>query len=891
MGINELIQKYLETKDEKIFNEIVNLIKTSNVIHVRISLDKSFLLKEVEGKTILDLLVENNKNASFDWKTMDMLIKDAQLLKILLNNDRYDFIEAAGEDILIQDYFGEPLISYIFKNNKVTPYMVGSFFNNPIIIDLCVKYHKEILLNNLRYNDLLLHNISHDKTVIEYLLEHNMVNSKNIEMVEDIKIFDLIIKYNRLDLLKHINENVLALKYKGRMLLEELLDRGIVPLKIYDNDALVERIIELGKIELLKDAPAIDLFFEYGISQRRLIDYLFDADIIPDNITTETMVYGNNTRYVAHMLCKKGRYDLLQNACEKLLLENVYGENILFFDLLRNGYNPKPENIFRTQAMLRTIIKYNSYDSLEHCSEELLLTKLPNDKLALEELLDRKLTLDNLVYISDPKSIDIIMKYKRYDLLSRASLKLLLNNFGWSDTYLDLGLQYAQTDDEIVSFDKYTQNIFEMAEKYIIFARHNYQMYLPSLTKEHLLAEINGKRLIDILLEKDAKTTVDKVLDSNIKEDFEIAMIIRLNGFKQKHIKFDSITRDFEGEYLKRNNERYDSSKLPIEKRMLIEELRKALNDSASDSKAVEILINAYTYLLSTDSKYAAEIYQIINIKKFNPNFCFRFIKSGACYDDRNNVVYIDDENLDTLNHEMGHALFNNLTDGNLPQGFDKAVEKRKNDPEFIKRAEEYSKMFNLILREVFDRVERTYLKKYDSSITEDVKQEIIEYITQGKDKNRSKYISVGIPATTVDKILNETYTLSEYLDQDRRIKKKKLTDLILRIEYGPFISIGDYIDGLTGGKLKDGILVNNNGEKIKSTYGHGINYYIFGNEFIFDEMIANYSEIIKSESPDEGIEALRYFIGDELTDMLIDYYDKNILNGKKFTESYGRSI
>ena len=307
MEINKLIKKYFETNDEKIFNEIVNLIKTSNVIKVRVILDKSFLLKEVEGKTILDLLVENNKNVSFEWKTMDILIKDAQLLKILFNNDRYNFIGSSDEDILMQDYFGEPLISYLFKNNKVNSHMVGSFYKNPIIIDLCVKYHKEILLNNLRGNSLLLHNISPNKSVIEYLIEHNLVSTRNVENVYDIKIFDLIIKYNRLDLLKHIDGNVLALKYKGRMLLEELLDRGIVPLDIYDNEELIKKIIHLGKIDILKDAPPRTFFMEIGIKKRRLIDYMFDEDIIPNNITTETVVYGPDTKYIAHMLCKKGR--------------------------------------------------------------------------------------------------------------------------------------------------------------------------------------------------------------------------------------------------------------------------------------------------------------------------------------------------------------------------------------------------------------------------------------------------------------------------------------------------------------------------------------------------------------------------------------------------------
>ena len=61
-------------------------------------------------------------------------------------------------------------------------------------------------------------------------------------------------------------------------------------------------------------------------------------------------------------------------------------------------------------------------------------------------------------------------------------------------------------------------------------------------------------------------------------------------------------------------------------------------------------------------------------------------------------------------------------------------------------------------------------------------------------------------------------------------------------------------------GKLKGGILTDKDGNKIKGGYGHGIPYYSRGTSWIFDEMIANYSSIVKSENPLEGLQLLEDF-------------------------------
>ena len=315
------------------------------------------------------------------------------------------------------------------------------------------------------------------------------------------------------------------------------------------------------------------------------------------------------------------------------------------------------------------------------------------------------------------------------------------------------------------------------------------------------------------------------------------------------------------------------------------------MSDGKSDPKILDTLISSYISLLSRNSKYALEIRHIINIKKENPDFSYKRIETGAYYSSLEKSVSMDNENIDTLNHETGHALFHNLTDGKYPYEFEKAMEKMKNDKAFLKRVQEYSEMFHIIESEVENRVERTYMKEYDKSITEDKIKEIERFINEEKKSHREEYIRKGIQASTVDRILNETYTLEEYLEQDRRIKKNELIDLIMRIEYGPFTAIGDYIDGIVHGRFRDNKLVSEDGNIIKHAYGHGLNYYLRGSAWAFDEMLANYSEIVKSENPEEGINALRYFIGNEIIDIISDYYDNNILRSKKYEVTQGHAL
>ena len=103
-----------------------------------------------------------------------------------------------------------------------------------------------------------------------------------------------------------------------------------------------------------------------------------------------------------------------------------------------------------------------------------------------------------------------------------------------------------------------------------------------------------------------------------------------------------------------------------------------------------------------------------------------------------------------------------------------------------------------------------------------------------------------------------------------------------MRNDYGAFIAIGDIIDAIYLGKYRNGVLVDDSGLNIPSAYGHGISYYSMSSHG-FDEMIADYGEILKSKNGNEMLIYLRSIVGDELVDMIENCYMEKILYSSKF--------
>ncbi len=886
MGINELIRTYFETKDEKYFKDIINLIKQKNVSYtIKVHLDKSFLLRKVDDTTIFEMLLRSN-SYFLDWSTLNLIRSDNIFLKMIFDNNRYDLLYYAPEEVFTRDYNGETILEYLFRNNKIHETIVRVFSESTLIVELCEKYNRLDLLTHINPT-LYTKELTNGKTVFEYLLDHDLISSLMIKLISDYKLVEILVKSGKTNLLKYLNESMLVKKINGKMILEDLLSKNIPVKMIFSNPIAIKKIIEMGKEKLLIHSSTEALFTEVDSDGTLLFEYLIDEGIIPISVKNSISQNDKYALTFAKKLCECGRYEVLLRANEELLLQNIDGEHDLIELLIISGYKPRNDILFKSNKMLQYIFKYQLYDLLSNCSENLLLTKLNTGKLVIEELLDRGLDINDVVSITRPEIVNLFIKYKRYDLFKHVIVRVLLYNYNLNETYLDLALSQLKEDKEIMALNfRAITNLDLIAQKYIIFARHNLQMYLEPLEVEDLLKENNGERLIDILLDIEPELTIDRIILPKVKENPDIAMIIRIRGLKQKNVNYSSLTRNLDTEYINMSNSRYSDIKLDDECESLLEELRNVMSDGKSDPDLINLLIKTYRQVISQDRRFIEEVINLINMKKNNPSFAYKKINAGAYFKSIENVVCMDNENADTLCHETGHAFHHIIGGNDIPEGFVELIEKIRNNKEFLRRTKEYSDMYHTISKEIEKRVERTYMPKYDSSHTEEEYRAVKKYLREEREKYRDMYIKAGISPSTIDKVLNDTYDFIEYYEQDRRIKKIKIITLIYRIEYGNFMSIGDFLDGITGGHFKNGLLKGLDGEIIKPCSGHGVNYYAIDYKAIFTEMIANYSAIIKSENSEAGLEALRYFIGDELMDMLTNYYETKILNSRSNIKS-----
>jgi hypothetical protein len=55
--------------------------------------------------------------------------------------------------------------------------------------------------------------------------------------------------------------------------------------------------------------------------------------------------------------------------------------------------------------------------------------------------------------------------------------------------------------------------------------------------------------------------------------------------------------------------------------------------------------------------------------------------------------------------------------------------------------------------------------------------------------------------------------------------------------------------------------------------------------------MMANYSKIVKSKKPQENLKMLKFYIGEELFNMVSEFYIKNINNNYTFTETQTKTL
>lgn len=875
--IEILYQKYLKSEDEKdLFNFVSKIMQEYEKLDI-----KEILLREIsEDRVVLDYIIEEDLYVPFSIS--EIIANDLDLLKRVLSHKTNHFLMHCNEDMLLKMYNEDmTIIEYAFSVGIFEIYWIKKI-KSKIIISLLEKYNKTELLKYACEN-VLFSKMENGKMVLDYLFENNYACKETVQNINHPIIYDYLVKYNRQDLMSELCEDILIKYSGGKRILELMLDSGIKPnLRSIYNETIAKILCKREEYELLSKCTEWVYKKRIPNLHETLFEFLLKKGIVCDDVISSIKYgYTSSEEYIAYIK-KYNRVDILLDLPEKVLVEKIGKQSPILETIIKSGLRPKID-YYEQPKSLEILYRLKCYEELQKASIPLLKTTLPNNKKLYEELFEKGYTI-NLLYIEDEEIVKYIFDNKITYMYTKIVSSALLKQANENDTYLDILLQESETNGiDLSDLLIVSSDIIETAKLYLIFAKYDKQMYLGRLTKEKLLQGQDGNKLIDVMLSLDKKLTIEKVLSDDIKEEFEIAMIIKLHGYEQKDIKFESVTTKLEREYLTNRRFEYEAISLDEEGENLLQQLHDVMNDGKSDPYLIYSLVANYRHLLSINSKYADEILYLIEIKKEYPDFTFKYVKNNAFFSPAKDTIGLEDANIDTLNHETGHALLHYLTNKTIPEQFKSIIEKLRSDENILQRTKEYSDKYLEIRKLVEEEVEIMFMPKYDESITDEKLEEIKGFLEEEQIVNKQKYIKLGYDEDFIDFIFASTFTLEEYLEQDRRIKKKNMTDLILRTRYSAFIATGDFLDGISKGKFKGGILKDSNGEKIPPAYGHGIEYYSRGIDWIFEEMIANYSEIVKTENPSNGLEELKYYVGEELLNIIREYYDLNILQSQKY--------
>lgn len=818
------------SETDKLLKEMEELKKLYNNLHLDVYMELYIrkLMLLARHMNIKNYLLENIDTSVINLM-VDLKITPTTATINQIRNDQELFEEyflSAGTGILVQSpdsvynftIKGKPLIEYIFENDLADAKIIDSLIGCPNIFEYIKRYHKEVLLEEMNPLDLLEQR--ENKLLLDELIESGI--KPNLSTIHYRDLTQEIINRKAYYLLESVDDSILQMKIENTTLFEFLLKKGVV----------------------CKDA-------------------------------LKTINYGRpRAEYYAKIIMDNKRYDLLLDLEESVLTNLSFNNKLALEYILEN--NMSPNIIYNSVTSLEIILKLNKYEELQKCSQKLLLVKLKNGNRVIEEIFKRNLTIQ-IDDITNQEIAYYIYINSKTDLYSKVRLSSWLMEYDNKNTYLDWIIIEMKQNSKIkikdIKLDK--SDIEEKAKIYIIFAKHRIHENYP-LTKEELLISLNGKTLMQYLLEEDENITLNYLIPEHLKQEKEISMIIRLNELRKKQRLYKTYSSDTQKEYLNSLEKTYNFSRTTEEESLLLEELFNVMNDGKSDDELLYSLIAFYTYLFSIKNPYAYEVIKLIDIKRNNPEF--HLMKSnGDYFVYKSNRVELVSTNPDVLAHELGHALYYYLTDKDIPKEIIDKIKELRTSKKFLDTTAFHSKQYYKQREIVSDLVEKYYMSDYDKYTGEDEKERIREFLELEDELKRELgyYVFPGKKPTP-----------EEILKRNREIQKEQLVSFIMRIEYGYILSVSDIIDAIHEGKYQQGELVDNNGNKIIGCAGHGTDYYSRGEEWVIDEIMANISEIMKSSNPKEGIELLKEYIGEELANMLIKYYEENILYSKKYEES-----
>lgn len=826
--------------------------------------------KDKNGEFLLIDLLENNVDI------------DLENEKIRNNGSVFFYFLIYGQDI---SQFSYDKIDYTYGENG----------NMNVLNYLLEEY-------DLSINDLLIKD-KNGTTLLEQMLKEN-IDISNIDIDDDImdlekiiKIIDIITyKDNEVpEKIKNIFENTLF-STNNNEFFKNLVMKDIL---------LFEKMIGF----IVEHTEIVDLLCKYHLEYhlrylnpeiiKKLITKDENGNYPIDKYVSNSMAIKNisslinfdeNIDFMIHfikLLVDNKLYSFFYDADENILLYKVYPPKTLLETLIENNVNIKVNNI-NNKEIIKILYDNKKLDLIGSNSENIWLSNtrdvfkdtMVKDQTVLEYMIDNNYDI-KISNIFEDDTLKILYQKNRLDLLVIADATILMTKINDNYTYLDYILDCINKGDFEYNIDNITAPIKPdmKAEFYLDIARHDMIGYVKnSLNLNTLLKKYDNKTLLDYFLDKDPELTLNKILDKSDKMNYSVMIILKSRGIKDN----DSILNINENKdsFIKDTPDTYYGP-LDNDSDYLIKELERLfISDGKSDKDLINLLITGYRNALFINYDITIrEIEKLIKIKKNNfDKFYYVKDKNSSYFSPSNGCIFMNDGCISTIIHETGHALHYYLAEFKVPDNYDEIVKRVRENKELLTKTSKYFEHCNKIMGKVRNYfwyiANETFTIKYSRQehimdIQSILSKDISEY------RNKFKYLK--IPEEQLEQILQETISVEEFIKQEAIIVANELTETTIRNNYANIVATIDIIDAIYKGKVCDGVLNTADGKKIASFGGHGIRYYS-RKERGFDEMIAQFAVLVKSKGYEENLQVLRNIVGDEVYNMISNFYYTNIL-------------
>ena len=624
--------------------------------------------------------------------------------------------------------------------------------------------------------------------------------------------------------------------------------------------------------------------------------------LIKNNIIGLYVLNGINDIRVYELLKKYGRYDAIEYLNEELLF-SPYGRYNTLFEYLLNQNRVTPDMIYHFMSHTEACElckKYNKIYLLKHARSNFLLFEFSNGLTVLDYLIKGNNADKNTFYMlgskEEKKIVYAIIKNKVYRYLvyyPRVLFNKTLDNP--EKTYLDLLLENYNK-----SMDMYLADINinvlpleERAKLYLKCADYEVNAFLPYLTIDMLLRKTNNVSFLEALLNQGRIETIMNVLSPEVCRNPDIASMLKLHGVSIPNAKVP--TDGLDESYNRK--EYFLKIKVSKEVESKLDKLKKLFEmEDTSTEEEINTLMASYRYLASKNYKYLdAELDMLISYKQRYKGFVIVRTDAKPFFSAMGQSINIFNSEICVLNHELGHALHYIGAASKSPQNLDSVLSKIRSDDSVLDKIKSFAKEMDQLEKDTRREAELIYRKRYKNYFDGNRRKLIDKMVSSESDKLIRRFEEIGYSAKDIRNAVRTLYDISEeeYIKRFEESKIKSISHSLLVERYDAYQAICDILDAIYFGKLRDKTYKTSKGEIISVPFGHGINYYNQDNS-VFEEMVADYSEIIKSEKSVESIHYLRYVVGDELVDLLARFYEERVLHieptlSSKEVKSHGR--